>query len=390
MSSEREIRKRAQGRDRTARWRATKQSERATALALAEFRSTLLLNLLKVLHTQVDAADEAGDEDTWFTRLLESKRAGLRKQQTVSPLWQMARQLRDTAPELVYVREQRTGTVVTRNGFHLGDIPISHGAIPGLLKDGPRAPSETNCTQLELEVIDWADAPRERPIAQEVLSVSGEHILTAVHVPWKVVQESLGLQSVADAQQIFRKVILETRSAATIPYKHVSGSSIGRYIELGWACMAGKHRKSVQPFPDGNSSLLPFWKEDNKGRPGLHAAVSEASACLADVMFKLDRTLLDGYNLGSLPWPEFARAITYPLPLPGRRSLHGAQFTSRVRGTWLKSTAVERESATRSSCDLHCDKQVALCPPPLPPTAHPPVTHAHPTHAHPLPTFTCM
>ena len=79
MSSEREIRKRAQGRDRTARWRATKQSERATALALAEFRSTLLLNLLKVLHTQVDAADEAGDEDTWFTRLLESKRAGLHR-----------------------------------------------------------------------------------------------------------------------------------------------------------------------------------------------------------------------------------------------------------------------------------------------------------------------
>ena len=130
--------------------------------------------------------------------------------------------------------------------------------------------------------------------------------------------------------------------------------------------MTGKHRKATQSFPDGESSLLPFWKDDNIGRPNMHTVVSEVSASLAEVMFNLDNTLLEGYNSAARPWPAFAEALTYPLPLPGRRYLHGAQCTSRVRGTWLQPTAAEVESAPRASCDLHCDKQV----PSWPPSAH--------------------
>jgi hypothetical protein len=86
--------------------------------------------------------------------------------------------------------------------------------------------------------------------------------------------------------------------------------------------------------------------------------MSEASACLAELLHAIHPKLLEGYNRGALPWSELAKALTYPLPLPGRAYLHGSQCASRVRGTWLEPTAAERSAATRTSCDLHCDTQV--------------------------------
>jgi len=369
MSSEAEIRKRAKGRDRTARWRAGKASERVVLHALAELRTQNLLNIMKALHAEVDAADEAGD-DSWLFQprpagtgiSLRTEKHQLCQNSSTLLTWQRPLCLSEAAPKLVYVKGQRTGAVLSASGDHLGDIPFSYGSKPGLFHDGPRAPSETNCTQLQLEVVDWVDAPTDCAIAQEVLSTSGEHVVTAVHIPWNIVAEAGNFGSVMDAQQVFRDVIVETRTAATSQYKDVSGASIGRYIELGWGCMTGKHRKATQVFPDGESSLLPFWKDDNIGRPNMHTVVSEVSASLAEVMFNLDNTLLEGYNSGARPWPAFAEALTYPLPLPGRRYLHGAQCTSRVRGTWLQSTAAEVEAAARASCPLHCDKQVPCWP----------------------------
>ena len=328
---------------------------------LAELRTKQLLALLRALHTEVDAADEAGEDDWFWTGTGLSRWSDMGEENWFpapeNVVWRNPKTICVQAPHLVYVKTQRTGSIQDECGNYLGDVPFSHGAKLGLLQEGPKAVSEANCKQLELAVIDWADAPQENACVQEVLTAAGDHLLTAVHIPWEVAGE-ITRKSVRDIQDVFRKVIVATRTAATKHYTRVSGASIGRHIEVGWGCMAGSSRKETVEFADGTSSLLPFWRNENKNIPRFHDAMSEAGACLAELMHAIHPKLLEGYNRGALPWPELAKAVTYPLPLPGRPYLHGAQCASRVRGTWLEPTKVERSAATRTSCDLHCDTQV--------------------------------
>ena len=361
MSNAKLERKRQQGRVRTARWRQVRHAEKETALVLAELRTKQLMALLRALHTDVDAADEAGEDD-WFWTGTELSRCSDMGYEIGSPapenvVWRNSIRLPGHTPRLVYVKVQQTGSIQDKWGGHLGDIPFSHGVKLGILREGPKALSEANCNQLELPVIDWADASQEKACVQEVLTAAGDHLLTAVHIPWEVAAGIRG-KPVTDIQAVFRDVTVATRTAATKHYNRVSGASIGRHIEVGWGCMAGSSRKETVEFADGTSSLLPFWRNENKNIPRFHDAMSEAGACLAELMHAIHPKLLQGYNRGALPWHELAKALTYPLPLPGRAYLHGAQCASRVRGSWLEPTAAESSAATRTSCDLHCDTQV--------------------------------
>ena len=68
MSNAKLEKKRRQGRARTARCRQVLNAEKETAKLLAEFRTKQLLALLtRALHTEVDAADEAGEDDWFFS-----------------------------------------------------------------------------------------------------------------------------------------------------------------------------------------------------------------------------------------------------------------------------------------------------------------------------------
>jgi len=275
------------------------------------------------------------------------------------------------SPRLAWSEDLKSGFVVDAMGPHLGasgQLALHAAAGANRAGDGPKQPTLANLLCLQAPVIDWSEAPPDKVVLQEIRSAEDGHMLTALHVPWMCAGALTG-KSTEEVQGVFRDIILHTRSCARSSYAAVVGETVGRHIELGWGSTPGSSRKATQQFGSGVSSLLPFWKEENRNVPqAMHDSLSEMSALIAEIMHSLDPELLALYNRGLDPWPEMARALTYPFPKPGRYHLHGHQCACRLRGVWMDASESEKTAGRTIAADLHRDTQAAPCH--EPPTSH--------------------
>ena len=341
------------GRLRTAKWRARRVEKLHAARILHDTYCTELARLLDEIGL-LSAVDHAVVEHT-VTHTPDQ--SAISSVLGVQPVIQLDR----GTPRLAWSEELQTGLVVDAAGRilgHSGQLAMHPAAGATRAGEGPKQPTQRTLSCLEAPVIDWSDAPLDKVVLQEVRSVDNGHMLTAMHVPW-VCAGALTKRSESELQGVFRNIMLGTRSFARSSYAAVTGDTVGRHIELGWGSMPGRSRHSTQSFSSGDvSSLLPFWKRENASvAPEMHESLSEASALIAEIMHRLDPQLLALYNRGLEPWPELARALTYPLPKPGRHHLHGHQCACRLRGVWLDASEAENAAAKTIAADLHRDTQ---------------------------------
>ena len=115
--------------------------------------------------------------------------------------------------------------------------------------------------------------------------------------------------------------------------------------------MAGGSRFETVTPAGGDSCTIPFWKTDNNRLPNTyHQNASAVSALLADVLEQHCPAALYRLNRVRDAWPELADALTYPLPLRGRRHLHTTGLASRTRG---------RDGDNHVNANIHRDKTVS-------------------------------